>query len=64
MGGNQAAQCQSAIGKANRILGCIQRGIIDKSKEVVLTLYRNLVRATSRVLCADLVTTTKAAVTP
>ena len=43
-GGRQAAQCQAAIGKANSVLDCIQRGIIYKSKEVVLTLYRNLVR--------------------
>ena len=51
-GGNRAA-----IGKANRVFGCIRRGIIYKSKEVVLTLYRILVRATSRILCAVLVTT-------
>ena len=44
IGGKQAAQCQIAIGEANRGLGCIRRGIIYKSKEVVLTLYRNLVR--------------------
>ena len=46
-GGKQAAQCQAAIGKANWALGCIRRGIIYISKEVVLTLHRNLVRATS-----------------
>ena len=57
MGGKEAAQRQAAIGKASRVLGCIQRGIIYKSKEVVLTLYRILVRATSRILCAVLVTT-------
>ena len=45
MGGKQAAQCQVARGNANRVLGCIRRGINYKSKEVVLTLYRNLVRA-------------------
>ena len=56
-GGKQAAQCQAAIGKASRVLGCIRREINYKSKEVVLTLYRNLVRATSRIVCAVLVTT-------
>ena len=29
-GCNQAAQCQVAIGKTNRVLGCIHRGIIYK----------------------------------
>ena len=59
MGGKQAAQCQADIGKANRVLVCIQKGIIYKSKEVVLTLYRNLVRAAYGILCAVLVTTTQ-----
>ena len=57
-GGKEVAQCQAAIGKAN-FLGCIWRGINYKSKLVVLTLYRNLVRATSRILCAGLVTPTQ-----
>ena len=43
-GGKQEAQCQVTISKANWVLGCIRRGIIYKSKQVVLTLYRNLVR--------------------
>ena len=40
-GGKQEAQCQVAIGKANRVLGGIWRGIIYKSKEVVLIMYKN-----------------------
>ena len=30
MEGKQAAQCQAAIGKANRVFGFIRRGIIYK----------------------------------
>ena len=56
-GGKQEAQYPAAVGKASRVLGCIMRGINYKSKEVVLTLYRNLVRFTTRILCAVLVTT-------
>ena len=57
MGGKQEAQYQAV--KANRVFGCIWRGVNNyKSKEVVLSFYRNLVRATSRILCVVLVTTT------
>ena len=42
MGGKQTGQ--RPVGKANGVLGCIRWGIIYKSKEVVLTLYRYLVR--------------------
>ena len=58
-GGKEAAQCQATIGRANGVLGCIRGEIIYISREVVLTLYRNLVRATSRILCAVLVTTVR-----
>ena len=36
--GKQTAQCQVAKVKTNRVLGCIRRGIIYKSRGVVLTL--------------------------
>ena len=42
--GKQIARCQAAIGKANRVFGCIHRGITCISNEVVVPLYRNLVR--------------------
>ena len=32
MGGKQAAQRQAAIGKANRVLGCIRRGSVINQK--------------------------------
>ena len=57
--GNQPAQCQTAPCGAERVLHCIYKGINYKSNEVVLTLYRNLVRPLSRILCAVLVITSQ-----
>ncbi len=37
-------QCKDAAGKANRILGFINRNISFKTKDVILALYTSLVR--------------------
>ncbi len=37
-------QCKDAAGKANRILGFINRNISFKTKDVILPLYTSLVR--------------------
>ncbi len=37
-------QCKDATGKANRILGFINRNISFKTKDVILSLYTSLVR--------------------
>ncbi len=37
-------QCEDASGKANRMLGFINRNISFKSKDVILPLYTSLVR--------------------
>jgi len=34
----------SAVSKANRILGMIKRNFLDRSKETVLLLYKSLLR--------------------
>ncbi|XP_052629433.1 uncharacterized protein LOC128135032 [Harpia harpyja] len=41
---NVTRQCMLAAQKANCILGCIQRSIASKSREVILPLYSALVR--------------------
>ncbi len=51
---NFSQQCKNAAGKANRMLGFINRNISFKTKDVILSLYTSLSQTTSRIWCAVL----------
>ncbi len=47
-------QCKDAAGKANRMLGLINKNFSFKNKDVILPLYITFSQITSRICCAVL----------
>ncbi|XP_053315740.1 uncharacterized protein LOC128483538 [Spea bombifrons] len=41
---DNSAQCQQAAARANKVLACIKRGIDSREEDIILPLYRSLVR--------------------
>jgi len=37
-------QCIAAVRQANKVLGMIKRNFVDRSKNAIMALYKNLVR--------------------